>query len=155
MHANQTCNMDETDAKILRMLMKNSRTPYREIAKEAGISDVAVHKRIKKLESEVIKAFTVLIRQQALGKSTTCILGIKCAAGEVGEIAAKLAEIEDVTEVYTTFGEYDLVVKLRSGDISTLREVVEGKISSIPGIHQLRASIVFECYKEKPELVMC
>ncbi len=151
----KTLHMDEIDVRILRALMKNSRTPYREIAKETGISDVAVHKRIKKLESEVIKAFTVLVRQQALGRSTTCVLGIKCASGDVAEIARRLARIEDVTEVYTTFGEYDIVAKLRSGGISSLREVVEGHISRIPGIHQIRASIVFECYKEQPELVMC
>ena len=43
-------NLDATDRKILRFLVKNARMPYLEIARECGISGAAIHQRIKKLE---------------------------------------------------------------------------------------------------------
>ncbi|MEE1102984.1 MAG: AsnC family protein, partial [Alistipes sp.] len=43
-------NLDATDRKILRFLIKNARTPFLEIARECGISGAAIHQRIKKLE---------------------------------------------------------------------------------------------------------
>ncbi len=52
--------LDEKDKKIIEILKENSRTPYNEIAKKIGISDVGVKKRIDKLiENGFIKKFTV------------------------------------------------------------------------------------------------
>jgi len=145
--------MDDVDRKILEMLKKNSRTSYKEIAKKTNISDVAVHKRIKKLEKGTIRAFTVLISQEAVGKPITCILSIKCSISDSAAIASEIAKLEDVTEVYTTLGEYDVVAKIRTESIAKLKELVEKRISRISGINEVRASVVFECLKEDVSLV--
>lgn len=145
--------MDEVDRKILEMLVENSRTPYKEIAKKTKISDVAVHKRIKKLEKGTIKAFTVLIHQEAVGRPITCILSIRCSISDSAAIAREIARIGDVTEVYTTLGEYDILAKIRTESIAKLREIVERQISKIRGINEVRASVVFECLKEDVSLV--
>ncbi len=146
--------MDEVDMKILDVLKKNSRASYKDIAKHAKISDVAVHKRIKKLEEGVIRAFTVAIDQRRYGKETTAIITVKCEVGKTGDIAKKLTEIEDITEVYTTVGEYDILAKIRTSDTAGLRDVIEKGLSRIGGINEIRTSIVFECLKEDVCLVM-
>lgn len=145
--------MDETDKRILEVLQKNSRTPYRNIARHAKISDVAVHKRIKKL-GRIIKAFTVLVDQREYGKATTAIVAITCDVGRTSEIARKLSALEDVTEVYTTLGEHDIVVKIRTKDLESLKNMVEKELIRIKGINEIRTSIVFDCVKEKVSLVM-
>ncbi len=150
---NRVLLMDDVDRKILEMLIKNSRTPYKEIAKKTKISDVAVHKRIKKLEKSAIKAFTVLIHQEAVGRPVTCILNVRCSISDTASIAREIASIGDVTEVYTTLGEYDIVAKIRTAGIAELREIVERRISKIKGINEVRASVVFECLKEDVSLV--
>ncbi len=146
--------MDEVDFQILDILMRNSRATYREISEKIKISEVAVHKRIKKLRG-VIKSFTILVDQRALGKETTAILMLKCEVGKTKEIAEKLSHVEDITEVYTTLGEYDLIAKIRTRDTHTLKKLVEKKISMLEGITEIRASIVFECFKEEPNLILC
>jgi Lrp/AsnC family transcriptional regulator for asnA, asnC and gidA len=145
--------MDETDRKILEVLQRNSRTPYKDIARHARISDVAVHKRIKKLDG-VIKAFTVLVDQREYGKGMTAVFEITCEVGKALEIAKKLAKIEDVTEVYTTLGKYDIVAKTRTEDMESLKGIVEKELIRIKGINEIRTSIVFECVKENVSLVM-
>ncbi|NOZ59285.1 MAG: Lrp/AsnC family transcriptional regulator [Euryarchaeota archaeon] len=145
--------MDDVDRKILEMLVRNSRTPYKEIAKKTKISDVAVHKRIKKLEKGTIKAFTVLIHQEAVGRPITCILSIRCSISDSASIAREISRIDDVTEVYTTLGEYDIIAKIRTRSIGRLREIVEKEVSKIKGINEVRASVVFECLKEDVSLV--
>jgi Lrp/AsnC family transcriptional regulator for asnA, asnC and gidA len=145
--------MDETDKKILEVLQKNSRTPYRDIARHAKISDVAVHKRIKKLGS-IIKAFTVLVDQHEFGKQITAIVAMTCDAGRTPEIARELGSLEDVTEVYTTLGEHDIVAKIRTKDLESLKGLVERDLIRIGGINEIRTSIVFDCIKEKVNLVM-
>lgn len=145
--------MDETDRKILEVLQRNSRTPYKDIARHARISDVAVHKRIKKLDG-VIKAFTVLVDQREYGKGMTAVFEITCEVGKALEIAKKLATIEDVTEVYTTLGKYDIVAKTRTEDMESLKGIVEKELIRIKGINEIRTSVVFECVKENVSLVM-
>ena len=145
--------MDEIDRKILQVLQKNSRAPYKDIARHARISDVAVHKRIKKL-GKVIRAFTVTIDQKAYGRETTAIVSITCEVGKTATIAGKLSELEDVTEVYTTVGQYDIIAKIRTRDTESLREIVEKELIRIKGINEIRTSIVFDCMKEEVSLVI-
>jgi len=147
--------MDETDIKIIDKLRENSRATYKEIAREVKISDVAVHKRIKNLQKrEVIKRFTVTIDQLKLDKTTTAILMIKCDTGSAPTIAERLAKTPDITEVYTTIGEYDLVAKIRTNDMNTLKELVEKKLRMTRGIHEIRTSVVFDAFKEDLSLGM-
>ncbi len=146
--------MDKVDEEIIKALIRNSRATYKEISKKIEISEVAVHKRIKKLKS-IIKAFTVLVDQKAFGKKTTALLLLRCEVGKTREIAESLKNIQDVCEVYTTIGEYDIIAKVRTKDTQSLKQLVEKEISMISGINELRASIVFECFKENVNFVLC
>lgn len=145
--------MDEIDEKILEVLEKNSRTSYKEIARYAKISDVAVHKRIKKMEGSVIRSFTVLVDKEAYGKDTVALVSIRCETGMTPKIAKALSEIKDVTEVYTTVGNYDIVAKIKTSGTDGLKEIIETKAMAIGGINEIRTSIVFDCIKEKVSLV--
>ncbi len=145
--------MDEIDKKIIEVLEKNSRTSYKNISRHAKISDVAVHKRIKKMEDGVIKAFTVLVDQGAHGVGTVAMANVRCETGMTPDIAKSLAEIKDVTEVYTTVGNYDIAMKIRTSDTDSLKEIIESEVMAIKGINEIRTSIVFDCVKEKVSLV--
>ncbi len=146
--------MDEVDEKILKALRKNSRAPYKAIAKKVHISDVAVHKRIKKLDGGVIKSFTVLVDQKAYDKNTTALISLRCQVGMTADIARALAKIEDVTEVYKALGEYDIVIKVRTKGTESLREIVERQLTRIKGIIEIRTSIIYDSVKEDFSLVM-
>lgn len=127
--------------------------PYKDISKIVRISDVAVHKRVRKLD-KVIRAFTVTIDQAEYGKTATALINLKCEVGRTAEIAKALSKFEDVTEVYTTVGEYDIVAKIRTDDTLSLKNIVEKQLTKIRGINEVRTSIVFDCFKEKVSLVL-
>ena len=141
--------MDDKDLKIIDRLRDDSRSSYKEIAREVKISDVAVHKRIKNLQKKgVIKKFTVVIDQKKVDKNTTAVLMVKCDVGSAPEIAQRLAETPDASEVYTTIGEYDIVAKIRTRDMESLKNLVEKNLRMIRGIHEIRTSVIFDAYKE-------
>jgi DNA-binding Lrp family transcriptional regulator len=144
--------MDETDRKILQVLMENSRTSYKEIAKSVQISDVAVHKRIKKLR-DVIDSFTITVKQGEMGKGVCALVLIRCEVGRTGEIGKRLAEIPDVAEVYLSLGDCDIIAKVRTGTMDTLKEMVEKEFSRIGGLIEIRTNVVFDCLKEEINLV--
>ncbi|MEB3772596.1 MAG: AsnC family transcriptional regulator, partial [Desulfurococcales archaeon] len=66
--------IDEKDKVIVDMLRENARVSYSEIARKLGISEVAVMKRVKKLEaSGVIKKYTVIVDYKKLGYNMVSI----------------------------------------------------------------------------------
>ncbi len=42
-------SIDELDQKILRLITKNSRIPFLEVARECGVSGAAIHQRVQRL----------------------------------------------------------------------------------------------------------
>lgn len=145
--------MDEIDEKIIEALKKNSRSSYKDLARGTHISDVAVHKRIKKLKG-IIRAFTILVDQKSVGKEITAILMIKCEIGKSPEIANRLSQVEDIREVYTTVGEYDIIAKIRTDNMDSLKEITEKELMDIKGLNEVRTSIVFESLKEDQSLIL-
>jgi Lrp/AsnC family transcriptional regulator, regulator for asnA, asnC and gidA len=68
--------MDEFDLKIMQKLMKNSRTPYREIADSLEIGVSAIHKRVKKMEEDnIIHAYIARPNWNALNYLIVTISG--------------------------------------------------------------------------------
>ncbi len=145
--------MDEIDEKIIEALKKNSRSSYKDLARGTHISDVAVHKRIKKLKG-IIRTFTILVDQKSVGKEITAILMIKCEIGKAPEIADRLSQVEDIREVYTTVGEYDIIAKIRTDNMDSLKEITEKEMMDIKGLNEVRTSIVFEALKEDQSLIL-
>jgi Lrp/AsnC family transcriptional regulator for asnA, asnC and gidA len=147
--------MDDIDLKIIDKLRGESRASYKDISRGVKISDVAVHKRIKNLQKKgIVKKFTVVVDQKKLNKNTTAILMVKCDVGSAPLIAKVLAETHDISEVYTTIGEYDIVAKIRTTDMDALKDLVEKKLRMTKGIHEIRTSVVFDAFKEDLSLGM-
>lgn len=136
--------MDSTDKKILDVLSENSRISFKDLSKKLRISDVAVKKRTDKLvKSGVIKKFTLEIDNSKVGKSVTSLVLIKSEAGKTKEIASALRELGDV---YTTLGEYEIILKLNSEGIDELRKIVENKISLLNGVIEVKTNIVVSAF---------
>ncbi|MFB0557901.1 MAG: AsnC family transcriptional regulator, partial [Candidatus Bathyarchaeia archaeon] len=68
--------MDETDLILSKLLIFNSRTPYRALADTLGLSVNAVHKRIQSMvEERVIRGFTTKVSLSSLGAFHVLIHG--------------------------------------------------------------------------------
>ena len=61
----------------------------------------------------------------------TAYVLINCDLGYEEQIIEELKHISDVKEVHGTFGAYDILAKVESDQISTLRETIMWKIRRI------------------------
>jgi len=59
---------------------------------------------------------------------------INCELGSEESIIRQLKNIDDVSEVHGTFGAYDILAKIESLTIETLREIITWKIRKIDQI---------------------
>ncbi len=61
---------------------------------------------------------------------------IKVRAGEVKEVVKSLRKVEGVTEAHMTFGPFDVVAEVVTGDVAKLGGITASKIQPIPGVEQ-------------------
>ena len=68
-------SLDKTDLKIMNLLIKDSRIPYRNLASDVGITSNAVKERVSKMiSSGIIRNFVVIINPVIFGYEKECIL---------------------------------------------------------------------------------
>jgi len=72
---------------------------------------------------------------------------IKAESGKIREVADRLAEIEEISEVHSISGPYDLLAKARVERYEDLGDMVPGKIQGISGIRETNTFLVFNIFK--------
>ena len=74
----QGVRLDNIDLQIIRLLARDSRSPYKSIAADVGITQGAAKERINKMLSNgIIQTFVVLINPIIFGYEKLCILIVK------------------------------------------------------------------------------
>jgi DNA-binding Lrp family transcriptional regulator len=71
---------------------------------------------------------------------------IKCQLGKSYEVANKLADTEIASEIYSTAGEFDLLVKFYVDAGTDIGHFVNERVQTIPGIQDTRTIITFKAF---------
>ena len=144
--------IEETDIKILEEMQKNAKISYRELSELTGIPPSTLHDRVKKLTEEgVIEKIVAILDDEAVGCTQVAIIGVETGAELYGVVASKLAEMEEVVEVYGTTAQYDLMIKLRAYNRTHLGGVLN-RIRNIKGVQDINVAVILEIFKESHTL---
>ena len=130
--------LDELDIQILDILVKNSRTPYLEIARMCHVSGGTIHVRMKKMEDlGIIKGTKLIIDNSKLGYDVCCFIGIFLdKATSYTGVLEKLRTINEIVELHYTTGDYSLFAKVICKSIADLQELLMNNIQSIDGVQR-------------------
>jgi DNA-binding Lrp family transcriptional regulator len=71
---------------------------------------------------------------------------IKCQLGKSYQVANKLADAEIASEIYSTAGDFDLLVKFYVEDGTDIGHFVNEKVQTVPGILDTRTIITFKAF---------
>jgi DNA-binding Lrp family transcriptional regulator len=71
---------------------------------------------------------------------------IKCQLGKSYEVANGLADTEIASEIYSTAGDFDLLVKFYVEDKTDIGHFVNEKVQTIPGVQDTRTIITFKAF---------
>ena len=139
--------VDEKDLKIIEKLQKNARASFSEIAKELGISDVAVMKRIRKLEHDgVIRKYTIRVNHKKLGYNMVSLTGLDVEPEHLFSVLKKIAEMDSVKFLALTSGDHGVMAEIWARDQEELAKIHE-EIASLPGVHKVRPAIILDVIK--------
>ena len=71
---------------------------------------------------------------------------IKCQLGKAYQVANELADAEIASEIYSTAGDYDLLVKFYVERDTDIGHFVTERVQTIPGIQDTRTIITFKAF---------
>ena len=77
---------------------------------------------------------------------TPFFVQIKCQLGKAYEVANALAESEIASEIYSTAGDYDLLVKFYVDKDTDIGHFVNEKVQVVPGIQDTHTIITFKAF---------
>ncbi len=76
----------------------------------------------------------------------TIFIQVKCDMGEAYKAASKIIEVDSVSEVYSTSGHYDLMVKCHLADDVDAGHYVTNEIQPLGGIQETFTIITFNAF---------
>jgi DNA-binding Lrp family transcriptional regulator len=138
---NERLKIDETDAKILRQLLKESRTSFTELSKMCNITVGAVRMRYKKLwRIGVINGEIMQINPQSLGYKCVCAIGILTKVENEKKVIDYLENRPYIQQIIKTYGKYNIAVKVALTEMQELAGILED-IESNDSIKQVDTMI--------------
>ncbi|MEM2098890.1 MAG: AsnC family transcriptional regulator [Candidatus Bathyarchaeia archaeon] len=128
--------IDEIDRQIARILVKNSRMPFRKIGSQLGISVKSVIQRYKKLRKNVLTISSITVNLKKIGYNAMAHAFIKVTnRSKTEEVHAQLLQIPNLIVTVKYIGIYDLLAIVALADFEDFFSVSE-KIRRIPNIEQ-------------------
>lgn len=138
--------IDNLDRKILNILSKNARIPFKDVAAECGVSRAAIHQRVQRLvEDGIITGSGFDVNPKSLGYSTCTYVGLNLERGSMyKDVVDRVTHIPEVVECHFTTGPYTMLIKLYARDNEQLMELLNGKLQGIPGVVSTETLISLE-----------
>lgn len=146
--------VDELDKKIIRVLNKNSRKSFREIARMVNTSVTGVIHRIKKFEdSGVIKGYIPLVNPEYFGLNLIAIIALRISQGKLLEAQKEIAKDSRVVAVYDITGEWDSFIIGYFKDREDLNMFIKN-VLSMKYIDRTVTHIVLNVVKEEKRIIV-
>ncbi|MEM4054979.1 MAG: Lrp/AsnC family transcriptional regulator [Desulfurococcaceae archaeon] len=141
--------IDEVDLAIIGELMENCRKSFRDIARSIKLSEVAVIKRIRKLESSgVIRKYALIVDPFKLGYTKVSFTGINVKPERMLEVIAQLKEKDFIKYMAVTTGDHEIIAVVWAKDSDELFKHHE-EIRGIHGVMDLYPAILMDVVKDK------
>jgi Lrp/AsnC family leucine-responsive transcriptional regulator len=142
--------LDAISIRLLDALQRDCKTPLAVLGERVGLSAPSVVERIRKLEDAgIITGYVALLDGRKLGKDVTAFIGVSTQKGAlVDEVGTALDAIEHVLEVHDVTGPYTFMLKVKTDNTATLKELIQ-RLVAIEGVTSTETMIVLSTHAER------
>lgn len=143
--------MEDTDAEILRLLSRDGRMSFTDLAKQTGLSVSAVHSRVRRLEQRgVIRGYRAEIDPEALDLALTAFVSVKPIDPSAPDDAPeRLAGISAIEACHSVAGDESYILKVRVPTPTAL-ELVLQEIRAAANVSTRTTVVLSTPYEGRP-----
>jgi Lrp/AsnC family transcriptional regulator for asnA, asnC and gidA len=126
--------LDDIDREIMRLLRHDGRAKYSAIAREIGVSEPTVRKRVDRLRERGAIYISARVNPAPIGFPVDAMIGIRVERGKTREVGDVLAAMEHVSYVGYLTGSLDILIEAFLPDTEGLFKFLNEDLDAIDGI---------------------
>ncbi len=146
--ANGVEAIDELDKRIIEHLQEDGRRPFTRIADELGVSEAAVRARTNRMVERGILQIVGVTDPLRIGFRQMAMIGIRCEASQLMEVAEAVAAFPEVDYVVVTAGTYDIVIETVCEDNEALLRFLVDRLRTIDGVRDTETFVYLRIVKQ-------
>jgi Lrp/AsnC family transcriptional regulator, regulator for asnA, asnC and gidA len=144
--------IDDLDLKILTELSKDAGISVPKLSKKINVNASVVYSRIKRLlKRGLIKKFTIVINDEALGFSVRSLTGINMDSKLRDNVLNELFKIPEVREIAEVTGRFDILVTMTARSLDEIHQLISEKVGHVEGVQKTETFI--EMRKTSREII--
>lgn len=148
--------LDRYDLAILSTLESHGRMTVIDLADRIGLSKTPCHARIKRLEADgFIKGYTAILDQELLGNKHIAFVQVKLKdtrAHALNAFNEAVQAVSVIEECHMMASDFDYILKVRTPDISTYRQILGETITALPFVASTSTFVAMETVKEHSQV---
>jgi len=128
--------MNELDKRIIKLLQVDGRASNAKIAREVGVSEGTVRRRLRRLIQDRVIDVIAVPNLEQMGYSTAALVGVEVVPGQVEGVADAIAKLDEAHYVAITLGAFDVFAWVGLESPEQLGTFLRQKVHSIPGVRR-------------------
>ena len=141
-------DISATDKRIIEHLQQDGRRPFTAIAADLGISEAAVRARANRLIERGIVQIVGVTDPLKLGFQQQAMIGVRCQADRLMEVARTVGEFPEVSYLVVTAGSYDLLVEVVCEDNDALLRFLTHRLRQVEGVRETETFVYLRMVKQ-------
>ena len=145
-------SLGKIDRNILRILQKDGRISYTELARQVGLSVSPCIDRVKRMERNgYILGYSAQVCSQKLDAALVVFVQIRLnhtSQKNFEEFRRSVIDLENIQSCFLVSGNYDYLLKARVADMAAYRELLGHRILKLPAVQESTSYVVMEELKE-------
>jgi Lrp/AsnC family transcriptional regulator for asnA, asnC and gidA len=134
--------IDDLDLKILSELSKDASISVPRLSKKININASVVYSRIKRLlKRGLIKKYTIIINDEALGFNVRSLTGINMDSKLRDNVLNELFKIPEVREIAEVTGRFDILVTMTARSLDEIHQLISEKVGHVEGVQKTETFI--------------
>lgn len=141
--------MDDLDLQIIKVLERNGRASNARIARDAGVSEGTVRRRLKRLITDRIINVVALPDPRKLGYQSEALIGVQVDPDKVNEVGEKMAKLDHTRWVTITTGTYDVFAWATLPNAESLGRFLREEVGAIDGVRRTETFVNLQVMKRE------
>ncbi len=135
-----------SNLKLIKILERNGRISYTELAKIFGVTEAAVRKRIKEMKAKgIIKKFRTDFDYQKINM-IEAIVGVDTLPEKFLKVIEELKKMDEIFSLATSSGDHQIMFEASFTSYEELKNFIE-RIEKMEGVTKICPAIVLEKIK--------
>ena len=128
--------MDELDRSIIRILQTDGRVSNARIARDVGVSEGTVRRRLKRLIQDRVIRVSALPDPEALGLDAEALVGVQVDPDKIDAVANEISGLREASWVSVTTGSFDIFAWVTLPSSVELGNFLKARVGTIAGVRR-------------------